>query len=202
MTSPPDIADAAARGTIERDLDATLIVEAAAGTGKTTALVGRIVRIISEGRSLIRDIVAVTFTEKAAGELKLRLREQLDTARQSAAAGARERLDLALHQLEEAHIGTIHAFCADLLRERPVEAGIDPLFEVPDRARLRAALRRGVRALAPGRPRRPAGRCPPGAAPLVVRRRRRSCRSAAQGGVGPGAVARLHRAVDAQPVQP
>ena len=139
MTSPPDIADAAARGTIERDLDATLIVEAAAGTGKTTALVGRIVRIISEGRSLIRDIVAVTFTEKAAGELKLRLREQLDTARQSAAAGARERLDLALHQLEEAHIGTIHAFCADLLRERPVEAGIDPLFEVltePASARL------------------------------------------------------------------
>ena len=139
MTSPPDIADAAARETIERDLDATLIVEAAAGTGKTTALVGRIVRIISEGRSLIRDIVAVTFTEKAAGELKLRLREQLDTARQSAAAGARERLDLALHQLEEAHIGTIHAFCADLLRERPVEAGIDPLFEVltePASARL------------------------------------------------------------------
>ena len=62
-------------------LDATLIVEAAAGTGKTTALVGRIVRIIAEGKAEVGDIVAVTFTEKAAGELKLRLRERLDSAR-------------------------------------------------------------------------------------------------------------------------
>ncbi len=51
----------------------------------------------------------------------------------------RARLDHALSQLEEAHVGTIHAFCADLLRERPIEAGIDPLFEVltePASARL------------------------------------------------------------------
>ena len=59
----------------------TLIVEAAAGTGKTTELVGRIVRIIAEGKAEVGEIVAVTFTEKAAGELKLRLRERLDSAR-------------------------------------------------------------------------------------------------------------------------
>jgi ATP-dependent helicase/nuclease subunit A len=133
--------DPEARALIATALDKTLIVEAAAGTGKTTALVGRIVRIIADGKADVRDIVAVTFTEKAAGELKLRLRERLDNARMAAAhdADERGRLDLALTQLEEAHVGTIHAFCADLLRERPVEAGVDPLFEVltePASARL------------------------------------------------------------------
>src|SRR5262245_19308918 len=131
--------DTDARTRIANDLDSTLIVEAAAGTGKTTALVGRIVRIIADGKAKVSEIVAVTFTEKAAGELKLRLRERLDTARMKAGADERARLDLALTQLEEAHVGTIHAFCADLLRERPVEAGVDPLFEVltePASARL------------------------------------------------------------------
>jgi ATP-dependent exoDNAse (exonuclease V) beta subunit len=124
--------DADARRLITTALDDTLIVEAAAGTGKTTELVGRIVRILAEGRAEVGEIVAVTFTEKAAGELKLRLRECLDRERFAAAGDAsrRARLDAALKQLEEAHVNTIHGFCADLLRERPVEAGIDPLFEV------------------------------------------------------------------------
>ena len=98
-------------------------------------------RIIAEGKAKVGEIVAVTFTEKAAGELKLRLREQLDSARVAAGHDEvqRARLDEALTQLEQAHVGTIHAFCADLLRERPVEAGVDPLFEVltePASARL------------------------------------------------------------------
>src|SRR5262249_23291447 len=76
--------------------------------------------------------VAVTFTEKAAGELKLRLRAEIERARNEPglAPRRRERLDEALRQLEEARIGTIHSFCADLLRERPVEARVDPMFEV------------------------------------------------------------------------
>ena len=77
----PVLTDLEARERIANALDTTLIVEAAAGTGKTTALVGRIVRIIAEGKADVGGIVAVTFTEKAAGELKLRLREQLDSAR-------------------------------------------------------------------------------------------------------------------------
>ena len=125
-------ADADARRLIAEALDETLIVEAAAGTGKTTELVGRIVRILAEGRANVGQIVAVTFTEKAAGELKLRLRERLDRERSASSTDAerRARLDEALTQLEEAHVNTIHGFCADLLRERPVEAGIDPLFDV------------------------------------------------------------------------
>lgn len=125
------LADQDAREAIVSDLDSTLVVEAAAGTGKTTALVSRIVRILSTGRATVNSIVAVTFTEKAAGELKLRLREALEKARTTAPDEAvRGRLGDALASLEEAHVSTIHGFCAELLRERPVEARVDPLFTV------------------------------------------------------------------------
>ena len=107
------------------------MVEAAAGTGKTTELVTRIVSVLATDRAKMDGIVAVTFTEKAAGELKLRLREALEIARGRATdADVRRRLEDALGALEEAHVSTIHGFCAELLRERPVEAGVDPLFTV------------------------------------------------------------------------
>jgi len=140
-------ADTEARDAIAAALDDTLIVEAAAGTGKTTEMVTRIVRTVATGRATMDEIVAVTFTEKAAGELKLRLREALEadaerarsgidgaTDRSEPARSAREaecgRLEEALKTLEEAHVNTIHGFCAELLRERPVEARVDPLFDV------------------------------------------------------------------------
>ncbi len=123
--------DREARQAIANDLDDTLIVEAAAGTGKTTELVKRILAVIATRRAKMVQIVAVTFTEKAAGELKLRLREELERARAAAAvADVRDALEDALRTLEEAHVNTIHGFCAELLRERPVEARVDPLFEV------------------------------------------------------------------------
>src|SRR3974390_2413361 len=121
-----------ARRRILNDLTTTLFVEAAAGTGKTTALVGRIVALICEGVSTLDHIVAVTFTEKAAGEMKLRLREEIERVRNAKDLTPEKsrRLANAWSHAELARIGTIHAFCGDLLRERPVEAGIDPLFEV------------------------------------------------------------------------
>jgi ATP-dependent exoDNAse (exonuclease V) beta subunit len=123
--------DAEARNAISRDLDTTLVVEAAAGTGKTTELVNRVLRVLETGRAAMVQIVAVTFTEKAAGELKLRIREELETRRVAADADdVRDRLERALETLEEANVNTIHGFCADLLRERPVEACVDPLFNV------------------------------------------------------------------------
>jgi ATP-dependent exoDNAse (exonuclease V) beta subunit len=132
---PPD---KAARERIFNDLDATLVIEAAAGTGKTTALVSRIVSVVASGRTTLDRIVAVTFTEKAAGELKLRLREEIERCRTNPreTPERRSRLQDSLPQLEQARIGTIHSFCADLLSERPVQAGIDPRFTVapPDTA--------------------------------------------------------------------
>src|ERR1700675_3541519 len=93
--------DADARRAIADDLDDTLIVEAAAGSGKTTELVNRILRVLETGRATMVEIVAVTFTEKAAVELKLRLREELERRRAGASdAEVRDRLELALETLE------------------------------------------------------------------------------------------------------
>ncbi len=123
--------DAEARRVIRDSIDDTILVEAAAGTGKTTELVNRIIAVLREGRADVREIVAVTFTEKAAGELKLRLRQELEKDRRDARdLEVRTRLEGAIQRLEEAHVSTIHGFCADLLRERPVEARVDPLFRV------------------------------------------------------------------------
>lgn len=135
---PP--ADAEVRAQIRTDLDRTLLIEAAAGTGKTTALVSRIVALVAAGKGELRYMVAVTFTDKAAGELKLRVRGEIERARAAAQLDpqARARLDRALEQLEEARIGTIHSFCADLLREQPIEAAVDPGFEVASEEVARA----------------------------------------------------------------
>src|SRR6187431_3274447 len=101
--------DERARRLIQEAIDDTLVVEAAAGTGKTTELVTRIVRVLAEGRATVREIVAVTFTEKAAGELKLRLRQRLEEERHQAhAPEAAARLEDAAQNLEEAHVSTIH----------------------------------------------------------------------------------------------
>ena len=118
---------------IRSRLDATLVVEAAAGTGKTTELVNRIVAVLADGRADVDRVVAVTFTEKAAGELKLRLRAGLETARQAAAAPAARRAAISSTPWpawKRRVSSTIHGFCADLLRERPVEARVDPQFRV------------------------------------------------------------------------
>ncbi len=137
MTGAPSqqLVDAPVRQRIRTSLAESLLIEAAAGTGKTTELVTRIVNLLGSGTARVDQILAVTFTEKAAGELKLRLREELERERRSVASSAQAssgeaHLDHAIAHLEEAQVGTIHAFCADLLHERPVEAGVDPRFEV------------------------------------------------------------------------
>jgi ATP-dependent helicase/nuclease subunit A len=131
MNRKDDLIDQEARDAIQNELDTTLVVEAAAGTGKTTELVKRILRVLATGRARMEHIVAVTFTEKAAGELKLRLREVLEHDRtETADLLVKARLDESLETLEEANVNTIHGFCAELLRERPVEARVDPLFAV------------------------------------------------------------------------
>ena len=135
------LVDAKERELIRTALDCSMFVEAAAGTGKTTELLHRIVAVLADGRTTVDRIVAVTFTEKAAGELKLRLRFGLESARRESPVGSPHRTNVenALAHLEEAHINTIHGFCADLLRERPVEAEVDPRFQVmtdPEAMRL------------------------------------------------------------------
>ncbi len=105
------------RRQIRTSLEATIVVEAAAGTGKTTELVCRIVEVLAQGRAQVGQIVAITFTEKAAGELKLRLRAELEKARTNSAAEANRcrNVEDAIERLEEARVNTIHGFCAAIL---------------------------------------------------------------------------------------
>ena len=146
--SDRSIADQAQRDRIETDLEMNLLVEAGAGSGKTWSLLNRLVALIRTGTAQISQIAAVTFTRKAAAELRegfqTRLESAIAEARRGAGPGAdageMERLEAALSDIDRGFVGTIHAFCARLLRERPLEARLDPSFrEVfgPEEERLR-----------------------------------------------------------------
>ena len=99
-----------------------LIVDANAGSGKTSVLVERFVRAVLEDQVEVTAMLAITFTEKAAAELRERIRLRLR------ALGA----DDAAHATEGAFISTIHGFCARVLRANALTAGIDPAFSVID----------------------------------------------------------------------
>jgi ATP-dependent exoDNAse (exonuclease V) beta subunit len=123
--------------------DGSLLLAAGAGSGKTSVVVERFVRLLLDDGLTVPEILAITFTEKAAGELGERIRAALRGA---------QRTDLA-HAAESAWISTIHGFCARILREHALAAGLDPQFAVlePDAAlQLRhdafaAALRTAAR---------------------------------------------------------
>lgn len=140
---PPDgIGDAEARAMIRDALDHTLLVEASAGTGKTTCMVDRMASLVRTGTATVGRIAAITFTKKAAAELARRFRErlELEVATPAIPDNERQRLAAALDEIDAAVIGTVHSFCGRLLRERPIEAGVDPGFETMD-ATAEATLR-------------------------------------------------------------
>ena len=114
------------------DLRQSFIVDAGAGTGKTTVLISRILGAVTSGKSSLERIVAITFTEKAAGELKARLRTELEKALREFTSEKWSYVRDALAEIERAQVSTIHSFCATLLRERPIEAGVNPDFDVLD----------------------------------------------------------------------
>ena len=124
-----NLKDKKAREKISNVLDKSFFVEAGAGSGKTHCLVDRMVNLIKKGAARIENIAAVTFTRKAAAELQERFQIKLEKSFKSSNAREKENIKIALSNLEQIFIGTIHSFCSKLLRERPVEAGIDPGFE-------------------------------------------------------------------------
>ena len=128
MTGVPS--DQAARERIRTDLDANMLVEAGAGSGKTTSLVARMVEHVRRGTAVER-LTAVTFTRKAANELRERFQQELERASRTIdlTSDERMRFDRALRELDRAFLGTIHSFCARLLRERPLEVELDPSFQ-------------------------------------------------------------------------
>ncbi len=134
--------DQAERDRIETELDRTFFVEAGAGTGKTTALVARIVALVRSGKVELDKLAAITFTEAAAAELRDRVRRGLERASRDSALDpeARERCRDAAGKVDLAAIQTIHAFAGTLLRAFPIEAGLAPGFAVWDDLQLRLAF--------------------------------------------------------------
>ena len=126
--------DNKARRIISEDLDATLFVEASAGTGKTTSLVQRVVNLVSTGRTTLDRIAAITFTEAAAAELRDRIRARLERASADTELSdeERDRCARGIVDLDQADISTLHSFAGGILRERPLEAGLPPAFETSD----------------------------------------------------------------------
>ncbi len=116
---------------IARDVD--VAVTAGAGTGKTRTLVARYLSLLADGVPL-RQIIAITFTEKAAREMRNRVRVELERFLQ-AEPDDRARWLTYQRQLDAARINTIHSLCAEILRNHPAEAGIDPRFEILDEGR-------------------------------------------------------------------
>lgn len=156
------IPDRVARQSAETTFDRNVVVVAGAGTGKTTLLVNRLVHLLMKEPAPvpITQVVALTFTNKAATEMKVRLREQLTvlahpqpdsmraSEREAVSSGdLQERYGLnsdaivaraqsALQELEKAQIGTLHSFAAHLLRLHPLESGVDPDFKEDDGLRF------------------------------------------------------------------
>ncbi|MGQ0466158.1 MAG: UvrD-helicase domain-containing protein [Sporichthyaceae bacterium] len=145
MTEP---ADSSARTTIRTDFGRTLFVEAGAGTGKTYALVTRVVHMVATGHlAQMSQLAAITFTENAAAELRSRIRQGLLEASEGEHAdyvydeNQRKRCRAALDDLEDAVLTTLHGFASRILAEAPLEAGLPPGFSVEEGAAGEAADR-------------------------------------------------------------
>lgn len=136
--------DEARRHRVLTELDVTLLVEAAAGTGKTSLIAGRAAMLLAAGH-LPREIAAITFTELAAGELALRIRsyvtsllagtvpQVLELALPNGLSEAqRANLIAAQPYLDDVTVSTIHGFCQDIIRSYAVETSLDPGFRVID----------------------------------------------------------------------
>ena len=157
----PALSDAADRRRAATEFGRNLVVVAGAGTGKTALLVERALNLVAGEGIPIREMAAITFTEKAAAELRERLAAGLEELHALAAGGARaetagrateaarafawlvdeagveaglvaERALAALLDLDAASVSTLHAFCSEILRRFPREAGVDPAFRVDE----------------------------------------------------------------------
>ncbi len=111
--------------------DDNICVAAGAGSGKTGVLVERFVRLVEQEEADVDQLLVITFTDRSAREMKLRIVETL----------TERGLLMARRQVETAYISTIHGFCARLLQENPFEAGVDPQFSVLEEGKAKRLLR-------------------------------------------------------------
>ncbi len=143
--------DAEARRTAVRSIDKHVLVDAGAGSGKTALLVDRYLYILAhDPEADVHSIAAITFTNKAAREMKQRLRARLmaafSRAQDRGDAAAMRHWRRCLRALEAAPISTIHSLCARLLHQFPFAAGVDPQFRVMEEVEAQLYLPRVVEA--------------------------------------------------------
>ena len=152
--APGPLPDAPARARIVAERERNVSIVAGAGTGKTTAIVRRMVEMLApeddaQPAIAISRLVAITFTRRAAGELRFRVRGALlaELARPALSRPRAARLRAALAGLDVAFVGTIHGFADRLLRRRPTEANLSPAYELVEDAQplVAEALRRLLR---------------------------------------------------------
>ncbi len=112
--------------------DKHISLTANAGSGKTTVLSKRFVEILVNEKISINNIVAITFTEKAASELYSKIAREFDEQLEKADKKLKSRLEFLRRSLVSAKISTIHSFCIDILKDYAPEAGIDASFSPVD----------------------------------------------------------------------
>jgi len=120
--------------------DGNLLVSASAGSGKTKVMVDRLIRLISEERANLQEILAVTFTELAAEEMKEKIREALIEKIND----GKENLRSSLVEISNADISTMHSFCAKLIRRYFFEVGVSVDFEIIEKEEAEELKRRVI----------------------------------------------------------
>jgi ATP-dependent helicase/nuclease subunit A len=110
--------------------DVSVVLSSGAGCGKTTVLTDRYLSHLERDRCAVSQLAAITFTDKAAREMRKRIREAIETRCQRSAEAEKKWWRDQLRDLETATISTIHSFCGELLRRFALAAGMDPGFEI------------------------------------------------------------------------
>ncbi len=110
--------------------NASIVLSSGAGCGKTHVLTARYLSHLRDDEAEVGQVVAITFTDRAARQMRGRIREAVETLLRAADGPDADTWGRHLRNLETAPISTIHAFCAALLRQYAVEAGVDPRFDV------------------------------------------------------------------------
>jgi ATP-dependent helicase/nuclease subunit A len=126
-------------------IDRNVLVSAGAGSGKTHVLVERYIELLRRSPDLsVSNIVAVTYTRKAAAEMRTRLKAKIAQVLSSAESDERERWNQCYTEIDGARIVTIHSLCESILKAFPVDAAIDPQFEIVDDVGQSQLLRNAI----------------------------------------------------------
>ena len=128
LLSPENLTDEQRQAVVTRHT--SVVLSSGAGCGKTHVLTERYLSHLRDDGAEVGQVVAITFTDRAARQMRGRIRDKVEALLRAADGPDADAWARHLRNLETAPISTIHAFCAALLRQNAVEAGVDPRFDV------------------------------------------------------------------------